>query len=80
VRTGLDAAAALALGADLVGVGRPAIEAATVGTSAVVAVLESVLDELRITSALAGAMRPADLEAPVLSGSTLEWARQRALI
>lgn len=80
VRTGLDAVRALALGADLVGVGRPAIQAASIGTSAVVATLESLLDELRITLALAGAMRPRDLAAPVLSGATLEWARQRALI
>ena len=80
VRTGLDAARALALGATLVGVGRPAVEAASRGTAALVRHLEGMIDELRATLVLAGAATPAELAAPVLSGFTLEWARQRALL
>jgi isopentenyl-diphosphate delta-isomerase len=80
VRTGLDAASALALRASLVGIGRPAAEAASHGTAALVALLEDVLDELRVTLALAGARTPGELRAPVLSGFTLEWARQRDLL
>jgi isopentenyl-diphosphate delta-isomerase len=80
VRTGLDASCALALGASLVGIGRPAAEAASRGTAALVALLEEVLDELRVALALSGARTPAELRAPVLSGFTLEWARQRDLL
>jgi isopentenyl-diphosphate Delta-isomerase len=80
VRSGLDAARALALGATMVGVGRPAVEAALRGTAALVRYLEGFLDELRTALVLAGATTPTALTPPVLSGFTLEWARQRALL
>ncbi|MCD9625336.1 type 2 isopentenyl-diphosphate Delta-isomerase [Rhabdothermincola salaria] len=80
VRSGLDAARALALGATLVGVGRPAVEAAQRGTAALVRYLEGFLDELRAALVLAGASAAGQLGSPVLSGFTLEWARQRALL
>jgi isopentenyl-diphosphate Delta-isomerase len=82
VRTGLDAAKALALGADLVGVGRLAIEAARQGTAELVRRLEALLDELRTTMVLCGAQTPRALRSslPVLTGFTLDWARQRQLL
>lgn len=79
VRTGLDAARALALGARAVGVGRPAVTAARRGEGAVVEELGLLVEELRTALVLCGARRPADLPAPVLGGRTLEWARQRGL-
>ncbi len=80
VRSGLDAARALALGASAVGLGRPAAEAAVQGVGPLVARLHDLCDELRTAMVLAGAMRPAELADPVLSGATLEWARQRSLL
>jgi isopentenyl-diphosphate Delta-isomerase len=82
VRSGLDAAKALALGADLVGVGRPAIEAARKGTAELVRHLTLLLDELRTALVLCGAPTPGSLRStpPVLTGFTLDWARQRRLL
>lgn len=81
VRTGLDAARALALGATCVGVGRLAIEAASRGVEPLVAVLEGFLEELRMAMVLCGVGSVDELRAhaPVLTGFTLEWARQRGL-
>jgi isopentenyl-diphosphate Delta-isomerase len=79
VRSGLDAARALALGASAVGLGRPALVAALAGEDALVAELEMIIEELRVALVLCGARRPADLAPPVLHGRTLEWARQRNL-
>ena len=80
VRTGLDAARALALGATAAGLGRPAIIAAGRGDDALVRELEVVLGELRTALLLAGARTPAELRSPVITGATLAWARQRALL
>jgi isopentenyl-diphosphate delta-isomerase len=80
VRSGLDAARALALGARAVGLGRTALLAAQLGEEALVAELTAVLAELRTALVLCGARCPDALAAPVLRGRTLEWARQRQLI
>lgn len=48
LRTGMDAAVALALGADLVALARPLLEAATEGEDAVVRALETLILELKI--------------------------------
>jgi isopentenyl-diphosphate delta-isomerase len=82
VRTGLDAAKALALGASLVGVGRLAIVAALEGVDRLVAQLRVLIDELRLALLLNGARTPGDLArtAPVLTGDTLAWAQQRHLL
>lgn len=81
VRSGLDAAKAIALGAHLVGLGRPALHAAIEGLDPLLRHLELFLEELRVAMLLCGAHRPADLRstAPVLFGRTGEWARQRGL-
>jgi isopentenyl-diphosphate delta-isomerase len=75
VRTGLDAAKAIALGATLVGVGRPLLLAALKGDEAVDAWIRQFLDELRVAVFLTGGRRAGDLaSAPrVVLGSTRRW-------
>ena len=75
VRNGLDAAKALALGADLVGLARPLLERALVSEEATVAWLEGFVAELRTALFLVGAATPADLKrAPYLAlGATRQW-------
>ncbi len=55
VRTGLDTAKAIALGADLVGMARPFLEAAMGSTAAVVERIERTARELRVAMFCAGA-------------------------
>jgi len=75
VRTGLDAAKALALGATLVGVGRPLLQAALRGEAAVDRWVGQFLEELRAAVFLCGLSRVADLpKAPrVVLGETRQW-------
>ena len=82
IRHGLDAARALALGATAVGIGRLAITAAMEGVAALEDELGLLLEELRTAHVLCGARTPADLadQRPVLTGFTLEWARQRGVV
>jgi isopentenyl-diphosphate delta-isomerase len=81
IRNGLDAAKALALGADIVGVGRAALVPAQQGAEEAGAELSLLLEELRVACLLCGVARPRDLRqrGVVLTGPTLEWARQRGL-
>ena len=75
VRSGLDAAKALALGADLVGLARPLLERALLSEAATSAWLANFVDELRTAMFLVGAATPADLRrAPYLAlGTTRAW-------
>ena len=75
VRTGLDAAKALALGATLVGVGRPLLLAALEGDAAVDTWITQFLEELRVAVFLTGGRRVGDLAgAPrVILGATRAW-------
>ena len=75
VRNGLDAAKALALGADLVGLARPLLERASVSEEATIAWLEGFVAELRTAMFLVGAETPTDLKAaPFLAlGATRQW-------
>jgi isopentenyl-diphosphate delta-isomerase len=75
VRTGLDAAKAIALGATLVGVARPLLTAALVGDAAIDAWLEQFLEELRVAVFLTGGRRVADLRGTprVVVGETRRW-------
>ena len=77
VRSGLDAAKALALGATLVGVARPLLAAALDGPAAVDRWIELFLEELRAAVFLSGGAAAADLAgAPrVVLGETAEWIR-----
>lgn len=75
VRSGLDAAKALALGATAVGVGRPMLAAAMDGDQAVDAWLEQFQDELRAAVWLTGCQRPTELSSRplVVGGRTRQW-------
>lgn len=81
VRSGVDAAKALALGATMVGVARPLLIAALEGEAAVDEWIAHFCEELRAAVFLTGGRRLADLaEAPrVLVGETREWASQLGL-
>ena len=78
VRSGLDAAKALALGATAVGVGRPLLQAALEGPEALDRWLLQFTLELRTATFLAGVARVRDLamHAPVITGETREWIDQ----
>jgi len=75
VRSGLDAAKAIALGASLVGVGRPLLSAALEGDAAVEAWITQFLEELRVAIFLSGGRHVNDLRsAPrVVLGDTRRW-------
>ena len=78
IRTGLDAAKALALGASLVGVARPLLQAALEGDAAVDRWIEQFLDELRTVLFLTGSKDLAALRARprVVTGATRAWLDQ----
>ncbi|MFY9781593.1 MAG: alpha-hydroxy-acid oxidizing protein, partial [Candidatus Baltobacteraceae bacterium] len=61
VRSGVDVAKAIALGADLAGIGLPFLEPATRSARAVGEVLDLILAGLRIAIFASGGRRPADL-------------------
>ncbi len=79
VRSGLDAARALALGATLIGMGFPFLKAASEGEDAVRDFLDTFLVELKVAMQLAGAATPADLRRVpvVVRGATREWLELR---
>jgi isopentenyl-diphosphate Delta-isomerase len=78
VRSGLDAAKALALGASAVGVGLPLLRCALEGQDAVDAWIERFLEELRTVLFLTGARTPDELRSRplVVLGRTQAWVEQ----
>ena len=82
VRTGLQAAKALALGAKAVGVALPVLRAyVSGGIEGVEAFLNAFYDELRVALMLCGCARVDDLgpDQVVIGGRLLEWDEQRGL-
>lgn len=82
IRTGLQAAKALALGAKLVGVALPVLRAyVSGGTDGVEIFLRTFFDELRVAVMLCGCSSVAELkpEQVVLKGNLLNWVSQRNL-
>ncbi len=75
IRSGLDAARALALGATVVAVGYPFLKAASEGADALRTYLAQFLDELRVAMQLTGAGTVAELRGipAVVTGATREW-------
>jgi len=82
VRTGLQAAKALALGAKVVGFALPVLRAyVSGGIEGVESFLNAFCDELRVALMLCGRQRVGDLTADhaVIGGRLLEWVEQRRL-
>ena len=81
VRTGLDVAKCLALGAHMAAMALPVLKEAVKGTDAVKALLSCVMEELRAALFVTGCKRVNDLKAApiVLTGPLAEWARARGL-
>lgn len=79
VRTGLDAARALALGAALVGMGFPFLKAASKSEAAIHDFLEQFLAELRIAMHLSGAATVKSLHhvPVVVTGDSAAWLKLR---
>lgn len=82
VRTGVDAAKAIALGAVAAGVGRPVLICATQGEDSVLRWLDGFQLQLRSAMFLAGAHNIAELASAtrVVIGTTGEWLRQLGLV
>jgi isopentenyl-diphosphate delta-isomerase len=78
VRSGLDAAKAMALGATAVAVGRPLLQAALAGPDAVDRWITQFALELRTAAFLSGVRRARDLalRPPVVTGDTRDWIVQ----
>jgi isopentenyl-diphosphate delta-isomerase len=78
IRSGLDAAKALALGATLVGVARPLLQAALEGDAAVDTWIDQFLHELRTVLFLTGSADLAALRSKprVVTGATRAWLDQ----
>lgn len=78
VRTGLDAARAIALGATLVGVARPLVQCALQGPDAVDAWLQRFIAEFRTAMFLTGSRTVDELrrQPAVVLGETREWLAQ----
>jgi isopentenyl-diphosphate Delta-isomerase len=82
MRTGLDAAKAIALGASLVGVARPLLQAALEGDAAVDTWIAQFLLELRTALFLTGSRNPTSLRTRprVITGATQTWLVQLGYI
>src|SRR5213082_2060729 len=79
VRNGLDMARALALGATLVGMGFPFLEAASESYEKVCELLEAVIAQLKVAMQLSGARSIADMKQTdvVITGETGKWLTLR---
>jgi isopentenyl-diphosphate delta-isomerase len=78
IRTGLDAAKAMGLGAAAVGLARPLLQAAMESEEALHAWLTHFIEELRVALFLTGSSHPQQLRTlpRVITGETAEWLRQ----
>ncbi len=82
IRTGLEVAKVLALGASMAGIARPFLSAAVEGPEAVVRLAGRIERELRAAMVLTGSRRVSDLRsAPrVILGPLRAWCEQRGLL
>lgn len=84
IRTGVDAAKAIALGAHFVGAARPfLVSFKREGIDGVRSLLKRMIEELRISMALTGSRSVEELRLSrrfILTGKALEWALQRNII
>ena len=79
IRTGLDMARALALGATLVGIGFPFLKAASQSYDAVCELFETIIAELKVAMQLSGAASIDQLQQTdiVVTGETRNWLSMR---
>jgi isopentenyl-diphosphate delta-isomerase len=79
LRNGLDAAKALALGADAVGVAKPFLQKAVEGEEALEKHIETIITEAKICMFLTGARNLAEMRSvpAVVTGWSAEWLRAR---
>ena len=79
VRTGLDIARAIALGATIVGMGFPFLKAASQSYDAVCELLETVMAQLKVAMQLSGATNIEQLQQTdiVVTGETRNWLSMR---
>lgn len=82
IRTGLDAAKSLVLGADFVGMAKPFLKPAIEGTNSIKKFLNLFLDELRIALFLTGSKNISELRNAsfVILSPLKDWIKQRKLI
>ena len=81
IRTGLDMAKAIALGADTVGIALPLLKEAYMGVDAVKAKLKKFINELKVAMYLVGASNLKELGKSdlVILGKTREWLTERGI-
>lgn len=79
IRTGVEAAKAIALGADAVGIAQPFLEKAVEGKGVLKEHIESILRELKTVMFLVGARDIQELKGvpAIILGETAEWIRLR---
>jgi isopentenyl-diphosphate delta-isomerase len=82
IRTGVDAAKALALGATAVGIGRPLLERAMVGIEPVLSWLAGLEEQIRAACFLTGSQTVSDLSQRqlVVLGETRAWLQQLGMV
>lgn len=81
VRTGIDAAKAIALGAELAGLARPLLKPAVKSGEAVKKTLTAIAEELKVSMFLTASRNVKALKkAPlIITGETYQWVKQRGL-
>ena len=81
LRSGLDVAKALALGADAAGIAKPFLQKAVEGEEALEKHVETIIAETRICMFLVGARNVAEMRRVpvVVTGWTAEWLRSQGL-
>ena len=79
LRSGLDVAKSLALGADTAGIAKPFLQKAVEGEEALQKHVEDIIDEVKICMFLVGARNVADMRRVpvVVTGWTSEWLKAR---
>ncbi|MGB9959571.1 MAG: type 2 isopentenyl-diphosphate Delta-isomerase [Candidatus Bathyarchaeales archaeon] len=82
IRNGLDAAKALALGASLVSLAQPVLQAAVKGVKENEKILRVLIEELKNSMFLVGAENPQKLHKTpiVITGKTAEWLKTRGFL
>ncbi|MFH1328344.1 MAG: type 2 isopentenyl-diphosphate Delta-isomerase [Candidatus Bathyarchaeota archaeon] len=81
IRTGIDIAKALALGADAIGIALPLLKPALEGPKATITALRTLTAELKVAMFLTGAKKVENLKKipVVITGKTADWLKARGI-